>query len=280
LTTALLAAVYGIFAAMSWGTGDFSGGLATRRGTIYQVIVVVQAVGLGVIVALTVALGEPVPTGQVLFLGALTGIAGAFGLALLYQALAVGRMGVVAPVTSIVAGVIPVLVGVGANGLPGGLTLVGFALALLAVWWISRADAVSHVQLGELALPVAAGVTIGVFSVLIAAATTTSLGWPLLMARVTSTLVLLLLAIALQKSWRPARAALPLVLLAGVLDASGNIFFALAAQIGRLDTAAVVSGLYPAFTALLAWGVLKERLTGRQWAGLVLAVTAVMLISV
>ncbi len=265
---------------MSWGTGDFSGGLATRRGTIYQVIVVVQAVGLGVIVALTVALGEPVPTGQVLFLGALTGIAGAFGLALLYQALAVGRMGVVAPVTSIVAGVIPVLVGVGANGLPGGLTLVGFALALLAVWWISRADAVSHVQLGELALPVAAGVTIGVFSVLIAAATTTSLGWPLLMARVTSTLVLLLLAIALQKSWRPARAALPLVLLAGVLDASGNIFFALAAQIGRLDTAAVVSGLYPAFTALLAWGVLKERLTGRQWAGLVLAVTAVMLISV
>jgi len=173
-----------------------------------------------------------------------------------------------------------VLVGLFTAGIPDWLTILGFGLALVAVWWISATGTVSTIQLSELGLPVAAGLAIGVFSVVLAAATAETLGWPLLAARVTSTTGLLVLALALRKPWCPTRAALPLTLLAGVLDAGGNIFFALAAQIGRLDTAAVLSGLYPAFTALLALIVLKEQLAPWQWAGLALAIGAVMLISV
>ena len=66
---------------------------------------------------------------------------------------------------------------------------------------------------------------------------------------------------------------------AGALDALGTIFFAGAAAAGRMDVAAVLGSLYPAFTVLLAWMVLKEHLTFRQWTGVVAAVVALALIS-
>lgn len=74
-------------------------------------------------------------------------------------------------------------------------------------------------------------------------------------------------------------ASLGLVGLAGLLDAGGNLLFLVAAQTGRLDVAAVISSLYPAFTTVLAWALLRERLGQGQVVGVLLSLAAIALIA-
>jgi drug/metabolite transporter (DMT)-like permease len=275
----ILGAVFGLVAAASWGTGDFSGGLAARRSHAYLVVIVSGTVGLLLLIGLALLLAEPLPSPTDLAWGGAAGIAGAIGLVSMYHGLAVGRMGVVAPVTAVVTATIPLLLGLCLEGIPARQQLLGFGLALVAVWLISRTGDGAGVQMGELRLPLVAGLGFAFFLIVIGRVSETAVLWPLAAARLASTGVLLIVAALVRPSDKPAASQLPLMALAGLFDTGGNAFYALAAQVGRLDTAAVLSSLYPAFTVLLARFLLKERLTHQQWAGVTAALVAVVLIA-
>src|SRR5439155_1354276 len=77
----LSAVAFGLAASLSWGTGDFSGGLATRRASVFSIVAAAHATGLVLLVALAVLWSEPLPSALDLVWGGTAGLVGAVGLA-------------------------------------------------------------------------------------------------------------------------------------------------------------------------------------------------------
>ena len=281
----LLAVAYGLASAAVWGAGDFSGGLATKRGNVYVVVLLAQVVGLICLLALALLLEGALPSVRDLLFGALAGLAGVIGILSLYTGLAQGRMGVVAPTTAVLTASIPVIVGISTDGLPSSLVLVGFGLAVTAVWLLSGGGKADGIRRDELGLALLAGLGFALFFVFIDQISAGVIFWPLTAARMAS-VPLLLLFILGRRQWQGKQTArlphslLPIIALSGILDSGGNYFFALATQSGRLDIAAVLASLYPASTVLLARLILKETLGPRQWLGVGVALIALILIAV
>ena len=270
---------FGLASAVSWGAGDFSGGLASRRCSVYSVVLIAQLVGLALLAGLALVLAEPFPSYTDLLWGAMAGVAGTVGVVALYHGLATGRMGLVAPLAAVVTAVVPLLYSFFLEGMPAVPQLAGFGLALAAVWLVSRSDGTGAIHRRELGLPLLAGLGFGIFLIVIDHTSESALLWPLVAARVASTGLLLVIVLLLQRRALPAAGQLPLIALAGLFDTGGNAFYALAAQAGRLDVAAMLSSLYPAMTVLLARLVLRERLARLQALGVVAALAAVVLIA-
>lgn len=273
---------YGLASAVSWGAGDFCGGLASKRNHVYGVVLLSQMVGALFLVGVALLLAEPFPQPLDLAYGGVAGIGGTIGLAALYRGLAGGRMGMVAPVAAVVTAILPVIVSILVEGAPAILQLVGFGLALVGVWLISaRRGKKVEIRGGELGLAVIAGSGFGIFLILIDRVNEGAVLWPLVAARVASiSLLVIVVVITSPLEKLPAAAGLPVIVLAGLFDTGGNAFFALATQTGRLDMAAILSSLYPAVTIALAWLILKERLLPQQWGGVAAALLAIALISI
>lgn len=274
---------YGLLSALSWGGGDFSGGLATRRASSYGVVLCGQLVGAALLTLLAFVFREPFPAAQPFWqnwaLPMLAGVTGTLGVVTLYTGLATGAMGVVAPVAGVVGAAVPIVVAAFTQGLPGLLPLLGFALALLAVWLLAGGGGGGDVRRSGLLLALLAGLSFGLYFVFLSFAAQEATWWPLVIGRCTSAPILALLVLRSERAALPPVALLPLVALSGTLDAGGNLFFALAAQTGRMDTAAVISSLYPAVTVGLAWLLLRERLSPTQWVGVALGLLAIPLIA-
>jgi drug/metabolite transporter (DMT)-like permease len=272
--------VLSLSSAFFWGAGDFSGGLASKRTSAYTVVGLSQFISL-LILLIGVFLVAPEPfSTQAAFWGGIAGICGASGLVALYSGLARGPMGVVAPLTAVIAAVVPVVFSIFQSGLPPVSDSLGILVALVAVWTISSGDSLAKLNLNDLVLPLLAGLGFGAFFILIATASQETTIWPLVFARSSSVLFILLVGMLLSKVEIPQRGQIPIIALAGIFDTGGNIFYILATRFGRLDIAAVLSSLYPAATVFLAWIILKERLTMSQWFGVVLVILAVGLIAI
>jgi drug/metabolite transporter (DMT)-like permease len=270
--------LFGLAASLCWGSGDFCGGLASRRVGAATVVVVAYTFGLVLLLFLALIVREPFLSLQDMLWGGIAGVAGVFALVSFYSALSIGRMGIVAPISAVVTAGLPVLFSAVSQGLPSLLQSGGFALALLAVVFISRPERAQGRSRG-VGLALLAGCGFGCFFVLISRVSSGATFWPLTIARFTSVLFLLGLLRFRGQHVEPRRVSVPLVLLAGGLDALGNAFFVLAAHAGRLDVASVLSALYPAATVLLAAFVLRERVTRIQGVGILLALVAISLIS-
>jgi drug/metabolite transporter (DMT)-like permease len=269
---------FGLAASLCWGSGDFNGGLASRRVNPANVVLGSYSVGFVFLVALALISREPVPDRASVLWGAVAGVAGVFGLLSFYSALSVGKMGIAAPVSAVLTATLPVLFSSVTTQLPTLLQLGGFMLALLALGLIALPEQTLGPPMG-IGLALLAGCFFGGFFILISRVSHTSIFWPLAAARTTSVVVLAMLLLLQRKPLLPAMTVAPLVVLAGMLDASGNAFFVLAAHSGRLDIAAILSSLYPAATVLLAAIVLRERVTRGQGTGILLVLLAIPLIS-
>jgi drug/metabolite transporter (DMT)-like permease len=269
---------YGIFSALTWGAGDFIGGLASKRTSPYRVLFLAEIAGFVPFTLLALLLREPVPSAGDILLGAGSSLVGLAGLLFLYRALASGQMTIAAPVSALFAALIPVVFGFLTLGAPSTTTLAGFGLAFLAVWLISQTDMSNwRFSLAELRLPLLSGFFFGLYFLLLHRATLSAFFWPLAAARFAGFLALGLYALVARQPGLPPRDLWGASVVNGLLDIGGNAFYVLAAQIGRLDVAAVLSALYPASTVLLAWIFLKERLSWLQAFGVLLAFVAIVL---
>ena len=278
----MLSILLGLTSAISWGAGDFTGGLAARRTGAYRAVFYGEAIGLVLLFAVVFTTPQPMPDFKSILLSIAAGALGTVGLMLLYSAMAQGKMSIAAPVSALLAAALPVIVGMIADGFPGYLTFLGFGFALAAIWLISQSedgtkDIFTH--LSDLKLPLLAGVGFGLYFVLMNAATRQTTFWPMVFSRSAGLLVTALFIIVRRDSFGTVRAAWPVMILNGILDVGGNFFYVLAGQAGRLDISAVLSSLFPGSTVILAWIILKERLTRTQWIGIAAVLIAIVLLT-
>ncbi|HVJ08446.1 MAG TPA: DMT family transporter [Acidisarcina sp.] len=298
------ATALGLLSAAAWGGGDFAGGMAVRRASPFVTVALVHGLSLLMLLALLYWLGTPLPSARGKMLGILCGLVAGLSVALFYEALSLGKMGLSAAIAGVLSAAIPVAFSFFTEGLPRPIQIVGFLLAGVAIWLVASAPGGGTHPRG-LGLATLAGIGFGVYFILLKLAGREGVVWALTFARIGS-FALAATVVAFQWAMRQrasvAAPALPqlsgppepsnsksgsllapafvgLVVATCVLDTGGNWFYTLATRAGRLDVAAVLSSLYPAGTMLLAAWLLKERTTRVQTLGMVLALGAVILIA-
>jgi drug/metabolite transporter (DMT)-like permease len=278
----MLAIVLALASSAGWGSGDFLGGLSAKRLPILVVAAASQAVGLGFTVLVVLAVHRGPLDPAVLWIGAVGGLLGAAGLSALYRGLAVGRMGVVAPIAAL-SGLVPIMVGLVAQGdRPRAVQVAGMVLAIGGVVLAARAR-----DPAEPDRTVAAGVGLALLAALLLGAMVVALDaggdrdatWTVFVVRVSSVTVLWLLVAVRRPSLAGVRPNLGVLAGAGVLDNLANLLFVLASARGLLSVVAVLGSLYPVVTVILARVALDERLGRWQLIGVVVAMLGVALIS-
>jgi drug/metabolite transporter (DMT)-like permease len=276
MTASLLA----IGSALVYGAGDFTGGLATRRAAARPVVLLSQATGLVLIALCLPLLPQAHPSRPDLWWGAAAGATGGLGVALLYRALAIGSMAVVAPTTAVCAVAIPVAVAVLQGERPTALAVGGIALGIVSIVLVSlQTAALAARRLGPVVgTALASGVLIGLFFLTFAQTRSEAGMWPLLMARVVSTTLFGAIVVAGRIPVRMPAGVVRLTVLCGAIDMLANALYILAARLGPLTIVVTLTSLYPASTVLLARIGLGERLNLWQIAGVGCALTAIVLI--
>ena len=264
-----------LFGAALWGTGDFLGGLATRRVSVLTVLFWSQLVGLvGLSVWVVASRAERPDTG--LWFALAGGVAGVVGLGCLYRGMAVGAMGIVAPISA-TSPIVPLVVDLARGSSPEPVQWVGISLALAGIVLVSRESGDGRPSRSGRP-PVAAGVGLalvaalgfGLFIVGLGEAAKESASWATATARFGAVVVLIVVLLSRREIPRASRNLLPLILAVGVFDAGANALIALAAAEGSIGIVAVLSSLYPIATILLARAILQERLgTTRTVGGLI-----------
>ena len=266
---------------VAWGAGDFLGGLKSRQHPVLVVLLVAQFTGLVLIAGYVAIRAEGPPGGELALWAPLSGVAGAVGLAAFYRALAVGNMGVVAPISA-TAAVVPLVVGVAGGDRPAGFSTRGSRWPWSEWSWRRGRRSVGASAGGRRAAPgwrccrrSASGCSSSAWT---GPATRTS-RWAILVNRSTSVTVLLVAFAALRPQVALARADLGVLVAVGTLDIAANVMFAIASTKDLVSLVSVLASLYPITTVGLAAVVLGERPHRTAQVGVVLALCGVALIA-
>jgi drug/metabolite transporter (DMT)-like permease len=279
LPPSIAVVVLGLASSASWGTSDFFGGLAARRAPLLGLMAVTQAIGVALALPLFVLNGEAPPAGADVAWSVGSGVLGVVGLGCLYHGLAVGRMGVVAPIAGVFVAGIPVIYGLATQGSPPAIVLVGIVLAIVSVVVIARVPPESPDRPSGFVWGLGAGLTLGALTIAVAQISDGSVFGPLIVIRSTEALVGVAAIVMARRAWRAPRDLWPAAFAVGLFDMAGTAAYLAAIQIGPLAVAAVLSALYPAMTVVLAAALIRERMTRIHLVGLVAAGLAVVLIA-
>ena len=277
---------FALAAAALFGSADFLGGVASRQARAASVLIVSAPAGGVIIFAAAMLSGVPFQTTG-LGWAVTAGVAGGAGLIIFYAALGAGPMSVVAPVSALVSTVVPVGAALAMGERASAAVYAGAALCLVAIVLVSMegpgsARATRHAATRAVGYGAASGLAFGIFLLFIRNAGTAGVLWPVCVARVAGTVVVL--GAAAWLGTRPpglgaGRWVLPAAVGAGVLDATANVCYLLAARAGLFGMAVVITSLYPGITVLLARVTLGERMRAMQRIGLVLAAAGVALVT-
>jgi drug/metabolite transporter (DMT)-like permease len=267
---------FSLAAGLCWGTSDFSGGYASRRSDSFLVTALAHAGGLVLMLVLALSTHPQFPSHSSQLWAAAAGTLGGLALLIFYRALSKG-MGLTAPVAAVLGAAIPAAVTMTTRGLPGRLGLAGFLLAGLGIWLISRPDGSGNHR--GIFMAALAGLGFAGFFLCISRTGESSPLWSAVFSRIASFLLVGGIALFRRGKGSLLRPDATLAVFAGCLDVTGTALFIRANQTGRLDSAVVVSSLYPALTVLLAWFFLEEKFTRWKTVGILAAVAAVPLIA-
>jgi len=259
-----------------WGSGDFAGGLAARRVHPFAVLGVSALSGMLFLIGLAVLYGEPLPPVSTVMWAAAAGGAGSIGIAALYRGLAVGSAAVVAPTAAVLTAMVPVLV-TATTSRPGVSQMAGFAMAMCGIWLVATGPAETQSHHSGLRFGLIAGSGFGLFLALIGHVPPTQVFGPLVVARSVMLLVALVMMTA-QGVVISHSIIQPMALLAGALDAGGNVLYLFARTHLRLDVAAVLSSFYPVATVVLSRWLLHQPVSRLQWVGAAVCLISVALI--
>jgi drug/metabolite transporter (DMT)-like permease len=271
-----------LVAAVVYGVSDYAGGRASRRASPLVVTLIAETSIFALLLVVVPVTSSTTPGGADLAWGAAAGAAGTVGIIALYHALANGAMTVVAPVTGVVAAVLPVAVGLGMGERPSVLALVGVTMTIGAVALIGGLIGVPHVPTPVSLMMVAllSGASFGLLFVFYDRAGDDSGMWPLLGARFASTPILVIAYLASRPHGRVDRSTALVAMLVGVLGTTANLFYLLASRRGLLTIVAVVVAMYPASTVVLATVLDGERMRRPQLLGLTIAAVALVFVTI
>ena len=274
-------ALLALLASALLGVSDFLGGVLSRRVALITVLLLSQIVATLAILPRMLWESPFDNAGPALFWGVVGGMATAIAVSSLFKALAIGTMGVVAPITSLSV-LVPVVVGLLGGDRLGWVLGLGLLVAIVGTVLASgpemRTRATGHGP-KPIILAIIAAIGFGVANLSVALGSAFNVTTTL----VSNSLVVLVIyavgALVLREIPRARGRALVGIVAIGILGISANLCFAIASTIAPLTVVAVLASLYPVITVMLAHLVHGERITRVQICGVTVALAGVALVS-
>jgi len=271
-----------LLSSLMWGTADFLVGKLSKKFHPMAVTGASQAFGLIVglsMLALTSGFRQPdLALSGYAISGLIAGFAGFIGLISYYAGLATGKMGVVAPITSLSA-VIPLLYGIYQGDQPSTLQILGMAVALIGCFLASGPEVRSGLSARPIVLGLLTAIMFGVALVFMARGSKHGALLTMTTMRCETVTISLLIALGLRTYGGFSKSSLFMLIVIGSTDFLANYTLGLASTKGLVSVAMVLGSLFPVVTTLLAYKFLHERLQRAQYLGVVFAVAGIALIS-
>lgn len=273
---------FGLGTAISWGSADFLGGVASRRTHPIATVVLSQGIALAIAIAVLLLAREPAPPGAALLWAAVAGGGAFMALSCLYRALINGAMGLVASIAAVVGAALPVVAGAFVGDRLRAVDIGGIALALVAVVLVTRPSQRAILSREGIVLALLSGIGAGLFFIAMGRSVDAGgeIWWPIALSHSTCVVFALILLAASGGLRTATQGVSPVLVVIGFADVLGAALFLLANGQGALSIAAVIASQHPAATAILARLILKEHLARVQVTGIFLALAAIGLIAV